>query len=359
MTDFSTPVQRAWTRCLDSGMRPEDPVQFELVSRSALLGIEEQYQRFIACAHPHLQLLSNGVADTDSVLLLLDHRGTVIRRYGRLDLTARDLSVSARVGVTLDERCVGATAPSIALAESEPSIVFGREHFSHQLSNFHCVAVPIEGERRQILGALNVTTYGRPPAFDALALAVDTVRSIESSILRPDADMWRFDFHIHPDWLRSPSGCILLVDGGGAIVAANRPARAMLRLEAPDLVGRRFDDLFGMDMNRVFGRSLGSTSGMTEWRTTGGLRVFGRIEVGEGHAGERPSATAHASGSVAVIERLPADAAADADAERLADVEMKCIDAALARTNGNVSLAARLLGISRHTVYRRLRGRSA
>lgn len=360
MTDLSNPIQRAWSRCVAAGMRPEDPVQFELVSRGALDEIDERHHELIACAQPHLQLLSRGLAGTtDCILLLLDRRGTVIRRYGRIDTCAQDLSVSTRVGITLDERCVGATAPSIALAEGEPSIVFGEQHFSSRLNKFHCVAVPIEGRHQHVTGALNITVFGRAPAFDALALAVDTARSIESAILRPAGDVWRFDFHVHPDWVGSPSGCILLVGGDGAIVAANRPARSMLRAEAPDLVGCRFDDTFGIDMNRVFGRLHGSRSGLTEWQTTGGLRVFGRIELGEEH-GVRPGSSMEKmedAGTSGTTIEPPRQARGDGPSpQRLSDVEMQCIEAALARVNGNVTSAAQLLGISRHTIYRRLKG---
>lgn len=361
MADLASPVQRAWKRCLNAGMRPEDSVQFELISRSALGEIDEKHHELIACAQPHLQLLSRGVAGTaDCILLLLDGRGTVIRRYGRIDTCVQDLSVVTRVGVMLDERCVGATAPSIALAEGEPSVVFGEQHFNSRLNQFHCVAVPIEGRQQQVMGALNITTYGRPPAFDALALAVDTARSIESAILRPAADVWRFDFHVHPDWVGSPSGCILLVDGDGAIVAANRPARSMLSAEAVDLVGCRFDDTFGIDMNHVFGRLDGSRSGLTEWQTTGGLRVFGRIELGEEHS-VRPGSSMEKAKVVDTTggetAAPPPQAAGDGPSlQRLSDIEMQCIEAALARVNGNVTSAAQLLGISRHTIYRRLKG---
>lgn len=337
-------------------MRPGDPANFELVSRNALSQIEDQHHALIECAIPHLQWLSRGVAGADCVLLLLDRRGTVIRRFGRPDTSAPELAVATRLGITLDERCVGATAPSIALAEGEPAVVSGSEHFSARLSGFHCVAVPIEGWRQHVLGAVNVTCYGRPPAFDALALAVDTVRSIESSIYRPSADTWRFEFHVHPGWLGSPSSCILLVDADGTIVAANRPARAMVKAEVPQLVGGRFDEVFGVDMNRIFSQPRDSTSGLTEWRTPGGLRVFGRMELWEGPTASPPGAVVGTSPSHSAAEQPRDPTGNQPSPQRLADVEMQCIEAALARVNGNVSSAARLLGISRHTVYRRLKG---
>jgi len=355
MGDGSTPVQRAWMRCLKSGIRPEDTVEFQFVARSALDDIEEQHHDLLDCAQPHLQLLSRGVAGTNCVLMLLDCFGTVIRRYGRPDMCGPELASATRVGVTLDERCVGATAPSIVLAEGEPAVVFGGEHFCAQLDKFHCVAVPIEGLSQKLVGVLNVTTYGRPPAFDALSLAVDTVRSIESSIYRPSPDFWRFDFHIHPDWVGSPSGCVLLVDGDGVIVAANRQARAMLMLEAPHLPGCKFNDVFHVNMNRVFDKCVGPRSDSSEWRTAGGLSVYGRIEFGQAHSVLPRLSVDEVSPLHAATEQALHPSGEQLGQQLLANVEMGCIQSALDRVGGNVSSAARLLGISRHTIYRRLK----
>jgi len=42
--------------------------------------------------------------------------------------------------------------------------------------------------------------------------------------------------------------------------------------------------------------------------------------------------------------------------ELLADVEAKFISSTLERTGGNIAAAARMMGIGRNTLYRKLRG---
>ncbi|MBL3966355.1 helix-turn-helix domain-containing protein, partial [Burkholderia sp. KCJ3K979] len=68
-----------------------------------------------------------------------------------------------------------------------------------------------------------------------------------------------------------------------------------------------------------------------------------------GHAGQAaPDSSAAASAGPCVADALP-----PADA-RLQDVAASAIAAALARHGGNVSAAARALGVSRNTIYRKM-----
>lgn len=346
-------VERAWARCLLAGLQPGDPVQFEPVARAALGGLEERHRGLLAFAHPHLQLLSHAVTDAGCVILLINQEGTILRRYGRTDLVAPDLAVVTRIGINLDERCVGATAPSVALAEHRPSVVFGGSHFCGSLRNFFCVAVPIEDWRGESLGVVNVTTYGSAPRFDAMALAVDSVRCIENDTYRPGNDLWRFDFHIVPSWVGSPSGGVVLVDSEGAIVGANRQSVGLLAAEPTELRGRRFCEVFDVDLHRLFDQSLGRTAGLSHWRTANGLQVFGRIDAG----GNGPEAQAVSDAALQSPKPPPAaaPAAEPPSVQRLRDVEARAIELALERSGGNVSAAAGLLGISRQTLHRRLR----
>jgi transcriptional regulator of acetoin/glycerol metabolism len=60
-------------------------------------------------------------------------------------------------------------------------------------------------------------------------------------------------------------------------------------------------------------------------------------------------------GASGVNMRRKASAVSTRD-ELLADVEAKCISSTLERTGGNIAAAARMMGISRNTLYRKLRG---
>lgn len=66
-----------------------------------------------------------------------------------------------------------------------------------------------------------------------------------------------------------------------------------------------------------------------------------------------PAANGHDVASLAA-EPAPLAAAAAASDARLQDVAASAIAAALARHGGNVSAAARALGVSRNTIYRKM-----
>lgn len=321
-------------------------MQFEQVGRAALDELEEAHAEFVRCAHPHLQWLSRGIAETGSIVILTNARGTVLRRYGRIDIASKEVATASRVGVSLDERCVGATAPGIALAERSPSVVAGSQHFCGSLRNFHCVAAPIENLSGELLGAVDVSSCGRPLGFDALALVVDVVRTIENAMFQPAEGLALAAFHVHPGLAETNSACLLLVDEAWTIRAANRAARLMLGRGPSELLGRSFGDVF--EVRHGLGNP-GSIE-MAHWMTPGGLQVFGRLRWG---GGPRTAREATHDGSFAPNPTDTGQATAPAtEVLNLHQTQARSIELAMQRTRGNVSAAARLLGISRQTIYR-------
>ena len=339
-------VARAWGRCIAHGIEPGQQVQFEQVGRAALGELEEAHAELVRCAHPHLQWISRGIAETGSIVLLTNARGTVLRRYGRIDLASKDVATASRVGVSLDERCVGATAPSIALAERSPSAVAGSQHFCGSLRNFYCVAAPVENLSGELLGTVDVTSCGRPLGFDALALVVDVVRAIENAMFQPAEDLAVAAFHVHPGLAETNSACLLLVDEAWTIRAANRAARLMLGCGPSDLLGRSFGEVF--DVRQGLGNP-GSIE-MSHWMTSGGLQLFGRLRWG---CGPRTAREATYDRLFATNPTGTGQAVAPAtEVLNLHEAQARSIELAMQRTRGNVSAAARLLGISRQTIYR-------
>lgn len=344
-----TALERAWSRCILSGMLPSDRVEFEAVGRTLLSELEERYLPLVTHAQPHMQFLSRSTARAGCLILLINQDGVVVKRYGRTDLVDAELSLVSRVGINLSERCVGATAPSIALAEYRPSVVFGDAHFSSSLHRFHCVAAPIEGLHGELLGAVNITAHGTAPRFDALAMVVDTVRSIENSLYRSESHCQRPEFHVHPDWVGSPSGCVVLLDDDDKIVAANRAARKMLDMSLTDLQGLPFGALFDIDVQGAMGSSARGSAGLAEWSMPSGLLVFGRLAA-------EPGSHPRNSRLGGLRQTMAPEAALTQAPVRLAEIQCQAIEIALERSKGNVSAAARLLGVSRQTVYRHSKG---
>jgi sigma-54 dependent transcriptional regulator, acetoin dehydrogenase operon transcriptional activator AcoR len=261
----------------------------------------------------------------------------------------------SRKGINLDERCIGSSAPSITLAERKTSLVVGDAHFCANLRKFVCAAAPIEAPQGHLLGALDISAYDAIPRFDILALAEDAATAIENSLFRNDSEHVLLRFHVRPEWVDAPRQAIVTVRSDGRIVGANRVALSLLGVSRQMLLTSSFRDLFDRDPNRLFGRWRHPESGLLEMATRSGLIVVGRLECDtEPHRGTTPAPSPVATPP----QRSAAGETARAATVRLEDVEMSTIVDTLERLGGNVSKAARQLGVSRNTIYRRLAARA-
>lgn len=351
----NTPVLRAWQRCELAGMAASDSVQFEPVSRSLLAEIDGTHRELIARARPHIESVRNSIAATGCVAMLINQRGVVVERYGLSERTAVPLANVSRKGTNLDEQCIGSSAPSITLKDRQPSLVLGDAHFCTNLRKFFCAAAPIEGPQGQLLGALDFSSYDTLPRFDILALAEDTAAAIENSFLQPDAEHVVLRFQVMPAWIDTPRQGIVVVRSDGRITGANRIALSLLGITRQELQTNTFRDLFDRDPHRLFGHQRGGASGMVEWLTTAGLDIVGRLDC-KSDATFRSGADAPAS--------MPSVAPGTGDgnsgprrfddAVKLRELETSAVERALSRLGGNVSAAARLLGISRNKIYRHM-----
>jgi len=346
-----TPLLRSWQRCQTAGLAAGDSVQFEPVSRSLLSEIDDTHHELIERARSHVEAVRSSIAGTGCMVILINQRGVVIDRYGRAELAPPPLANVSRKGINLDERCIGTTGPSIALAERRPSLVVGDAHFCNNLRKFYCAAAPIEGPQGQLLGALDISAYDNMPRFDAMGLVEDTAAAIENAFIEPDTEHVVLRFQVMPAWIDTPRQAIVAVRSDGRITGANRIALSLLGVTRQELSTTTFRDLFDRDPNRLFARQQERASGLVEWVTTTGLVIVGRLDCqpDSTHRAATPLPATHATAAA----QAPALAA---NPLKLRDLEMSAIEQALLRLGGNVSAAARLLGVSRNTIYRRMAG---
>jgi len=133
---------------------------------------------------------------------------------------------------------------------------------------------------------------------------------------------------------------LLCIDAVGNVTGANAAARQMLHQPLPRSEhALNFNDLFALPLHMMFDAARRGDA-VLEVPLWSGLRVQVRPQRG-GNGGTAPAN---------VSDNRP----------RLRDVETALIRKAVADARGNVAEAARALGISRATVYRKLwRGRPA
>jgi transcriptional regulator of acetoin/glycerol metabolism len=329
---------RSWQRCLAAGHRPRQRVSFDPVSQHAIRRVAERNHALVAAARPVLDRLSRAIADTRYFAILTDADGIVVdvgALPGGSDPAARHARNIARVGVDLSERAVGTTAIGAALAEREAVWLHRGEHFFDDTSLYSCAGAPLFGPQGDCIGMLDLTGVQVMERPELRHLAALSARSIENALLQahPCALL------LHIGWpgysAAAESDGLLCIDADGNVSGANAAARHMLH--QPLAAGRvlHCSDLFALPPQMLFdaARRGDAVLDVPLWS---GLRVQARPRLaGVGitppplEAGGRP---------------------------RLRDVEAALIRKAVDEARGNVAEAARALGISRATVYRKLAG---
>ena len=348
-----SPLLRSWQRCHDAGMREHERVNFELVSRAMLSELDDQHAGLVQAARPETERLARALRGTGCVVLLFNTRGVVIDRLCHEAATSALLLAATRKGINLAERCVGTTAPAISLSEGVPYLVGRDAHFFANVRPFFCVAAPIDSPRGERLGALDITAYDNVPRFDLYSLVIDAAAAIENSLFAAAPDRLLVRFHPRAELVGTALEGLLEVAGDGVVCGANRVAARLLCLPRAALVGRPFAELFDRRLQSMFARPPGQRADLVEMLTHVGLQVQARFD-----SAPRGAAPAAAHGPLRVEAGMPADAAdisllPDRQPAKLHELERQAIDRALAAAGGNVSAAARQLGISRNTIYRR------
>ncbi len=362
----SEPILQSWHRSLAAGHRPEGAPSFDPVSRSQMRATLERNHALLHAAGPEIDQLDTMLAGTDCRTVLTDRHGIVVRASPSLGPGRGVLHVAARVGVHLGEAQVGSTAPGISVAADTPVTVFGGEHFYGALQEVHCAAAPIRDGFGQLVGVLDVSIEGRGFAFDALSLVRLSAAAIENRLLARSArGRLLLRFQASPRLLGTPLEGMAVVDERGRVGWVNPAGAALLAAPAGAPTAYEVEPLFGLGLAALLEATRHPEP--QAHRLPSGLLVYLRVgldderapaEPAEPDAAPAPHPAAAEPASPPAPPPGPQPAPADA-AATLRATSQQAIEAALARHGGNLSAAARALGVSRGLLYRRLRQRAA
>lgn len=325
---------RSWQRCLDAGHQPRERVSFDPVSAPAARRVTERSRALVAAARPVLDRLSRAIADTRYFAILTDADGIVVgvgNLPGSSDAAARYARDIARVGVDLSERAVGTTAIGAALAEHESVWLHRGEHFFEDTSIYTCAGAPLFGPQGECIGMLDLTGVQVVERPELRHLAALSARSIENALVQrhPCELLLRIGW---PGCAPGADEGLLCIDADGNVTGANAAARHMLHQPLASGPVLNCNDLFALPPQMLFDAAQRGDA-ILEVPLWSGLRVQARPQL-------TGATTVHA--------------APGSSRPRLRDVETALIRKAVDEARGNVAEAARALGISRATVYRKL-----
>ena len=327
-------LQRSWQRCQSWGLEPGQTVGFDAVSAVRKRQVQEASQPLVQAARPVLAELVRAMGNIGYFAILTNAEGIVIDVHGPVDRSDRRADVIARVGVDLSERAVGTTAISAALTELQPVWLHRGEHFFDDTSVYSCAGAPVFGPDGVCAGMLDLTgvEVAERPALKHLVRR--SARSIENSWLLAAPHALTLRLNWPGNQPGDDSDGLLTLDEDGHITGANPTARQMLSLGIHDTHSHA-SDVFAMPWESLFDTAR-RDMGQSEVPLWSGLRL---------------QTQAHRATTAQAVPNRPRSSG-----KALRDVETELIRQAVLKARGNVAEAARSLGISRATVYRKLGG---
>jgi transcriptional regulator of acetoin/glycerol metabolism len=233
---------------------------------------------------------------------------------------------------------MGTTAIGAALAELQPVWLHRGEHFFSANGHYTCAGAPLFGPDGACVGMLDLTGIDALERPELKHLVTQSASKIENALVLAQAHSLMVRLNWPGYALGSEADGIVCLDADGWVTGANPIARQMV----PGLAGAgpgavHVSDLFGVLSSLLFdaARKPGTPLEISLW--TGlclqALPIEPAFEA-------RPVRTAR---QVPAGEHRP-----------LRAIEDELIRQAVDQARGNVIEAARALGISRATVYRKL-----
>ena len=333
------PVLASWGRCRGAGL---DPARWPGMSQLSALRLDSarrQARALCQAAEGPLRELATALQASPAAIGLTDGHGVVLDTAGSAQpLSPQSAEVGLRAGAEWSESALGTNAVALALAQGSAGQVRRGEHFYEAWGGCHDAAAPVLDVGGQVVGTVLLMTQAPAFGFDPVAVVSQYASAIENQLLRQQADVDALlEFQTSPDLLGTPLAALLGVDARGQILWLNGVARRLTGWEGgplPSVQGLLGEAAGGPAAGGAV-RPLCLPSGLTVW-----LRGSPRAAVPE--AAPAPPEP-----------ELPGDEAAQASL-RLADASRALIDQTLSACGGNVSLAAKRLGISRGRIYRHL-----
>lgn len=344
----SEQVIQSWIRCVGARRDPEKPLGFDPVTKSRLVNVLGRNRQLLQAASADLDQLDATLAGTPCKAILTSHEGVVVRSTPTARGEGVLMPIITRVGVNLDEDAAGTNAPSVVARTGEACLVRGGEHFFNGIRSMHCVAAPVHHANGSIAGVLDISCEGGAFSFDPMVVVRMVATVIENRLFEVQSSrLLLLRFQYGRSMIGTPLEGMAAVDGAGQIVWLNAIGMSLLgwalRPDADCSTEATLGLSFGMLMD------LGQRGLAHAQRMPNGLTLW--IEVQRQTAA--PAAAEPAPLPVVEPPALLPDTPTPG-LHTLQDASRTVIEATLARCKGNVARAARVLGVSRGLLYRRL-----
>ena len=121
-------IETSWNRSRQFGLSERQTMEFFTLSKTDLRLLSEQNRELMLHASPVMETLHEQIVDSESVVVLTDAQGTILRSIGDDSFSMHAAQVAIRPGVTWSESQKGTNAIGTAIHERLPVTVHGNQH---------------------------------------------------------------------------------------------------------------------------------------------------------------------------------------------------------------------------------------
>lgn len=354
-TLLSEGLARSWERSRNAGIQPWQAPHYDAAGHLRNVREHPDDRRLYQCVHEEIEQLWSAFGGPHWTIFCANPQGVIVHAR-RSPSCEEAVLLPIAAGRRMAECDIGTTAPSCVLSDGREAIVQGNQHYLRAFEQLFCLSVPLWSTEGQVIGALDITGRGQRDAGLLQEHFRNASLSAEHRLLSALRRCHLLALQHDPRWLGTPLAGILALDQDGRLRAASRLARRMLGLPAQGTVSswtleRLFEAAPPAQRRRLLqpahqAQRLARADGSHLWvqhlrAPLPGAAGLARLQR------QRPGSAVPAS--------PPVPAAVQAGQGQLRERALRASVQALQDQDGNVAATARQLGISRTTLYAKLR----
>ena len=251
------PLQASWARCREYGLEPLGrPQGAPHASAAQLARALERRHALVSHARPVMAFLNEQVQGSDSLVLLADAQGLLLHATGDARFADRAARVALRPGAIWNEQWRGTNAIGTALAEGQPLVVHGGEHYLERNGFLTCAAAPIADPGGQLLGVLDISGDRRGYHRHTLALVRSGARMVEHQLfMAQHAGGLVLRLHAQAEGLGTVTEGLVALGEDGWVVGATSAALELLGLARRDIGATTVERVFSADLEQLLASS--------------------------------------------------------------------------------------------------------
>jgi transcriptional regulator of acetoin/glycerol metabolism len=328
-------IRASWDRALGSGLNPDSVI----VNESA--PDVDTKSELAEAARKVIDTTAALLDDTNTWISFADPQGVVTYEWAASGGFRKELDrLNVVRGAIINESVVGTSGVALALASEQTVMVSGGEHFNSRWRDLVCAASPVMHPlTAEVLGAVNITCMASDENKHlriALRTLVNGFQQVLSQGLRSQQRRL-LDAHIRTkEVTKSP---VITLDSGMIIEDKELEGLRLTHAEIREFVGNLRPDARNAIMPN--GRKVNIIRHKSDGLETIFSIVFDPIEI--------------QTFSMNLLASAVPNLVGQPELKLLDRVERDAILATLRMSKGNKSIAAQTLGVSRGTLYERIR----